>query len=221
MPPRPPIQAPIPESDPAAEPRVCIRLNEEWVSWVVGAVEPLLVESLYQGTEAEKDEQRRRVGDLIAILSGLDTGSCSNVELGDVIWTARGSLTDKRLPCDGRILEPADYPELFAVIDSVYITPAGKIQLPNIRNRTLVGAGDLYTVGETGGSTNILVNLGRALGGALYTAYKTARFAIGGERTAPALVGTYGRLPDVAGQDTTLEHMPPFVAGTFCMVVKP
>lgn len=60
------------------------------------------------------------------------------------------------LPCDGSSYLRVDYPELYAVLDSVFIVDADNFVVPDLRGRTVVSAGSgtgltTRNVGDTGG----------------------------------------------------------------------
>lgn len=46
------------------------------------------------------------------------------------------------LPCDGAIYLREDYPELYEVIASVFIVDSDSFTVPDLRGRTVIGAGD-------------------------------------------------------------------------------
>jgi microcystin-dependent protein len=55
------------------------------------------------------------------------------------------------LPCDGSNYSEGDYPELFAVIGTLYGGGSGNFNVPNIENKTPIGSGDLYSIASVGG----------------------------------------------------------------------
>lgn len=46
------------------------------------------------------------------------------------------------LPCDGSTYLRDDYPELYAALDSIFILDATSFVVPDLRGRTVIGAGD-------------------------------------------------------------------------------
>jgi len=59
------------------------------------------------------------------------------------------------LSMDGSILARVTYPELYAVIDPIWHIDADTFQLPDLRNRVIVGAGDDYSPSDSGGSDTV------------------------------------------------------------------
>jgi len=61
---------------------------------------------------------------------------------------------DGYLLCDGSNYSEEDYPELFAVIGTIYGGGSGNFNVPNIVNGVVVGSGDLYEIASIGGETS-------------------------------------------------------------------
>ena len=61
------------------------------------------------------------------------------------------------LKCDGRAISRTDYSALFNVIGTTYGTGDGSttFNLPDLRDRFPVGAGDTYDAGDTGGEAEV------------------------------------------------------------------
>jgi len=55
------------------------------------------------------------------------------------------------LPCDGSTYLRADFPELFAVLDTPFIVDADHFTVPDLRGKTIIGAGGVYNNADTGG----------------------------------------------------------------------
>lgn len=89
----------------------------------------------------------------------LSQGMCRMI--GEVILYA-GSATPNPnwLPCDGAEVAQADYPDLYAVIGSIYgAAAAGNFKLPDMRGRSAAGVGQGsglsdVTIGEAYGEEN-------------------------------------------------------------------
>jgi len=61
--------------------------------------------------------------------------------IGAVVSFATASVPDGALECDGSSYAKADYPELYSVLDSVYIVDADNFVVPDLRGRVAVGNG--------------------------------------------------------------------------------
>lgn len=55
------------------------------------------------------------------------------------------------LPCDGSTYLRVDFPELFAVLDTPFIVDADSFIVPDLRGRTIIGAGGVYNNADMGG----------------------------------------------------------------------
>jgi len=55
------------------------------------------------------------------------------------------------LPCDGSEYLRVDFPELFAVLDTPFIVDADHFIVPDLRGKTIIGAGGVYNNADTGG----------------------------------------------------------------------
>lgn len=62
------------------------------------------------------------------------------------------------LACDGSVVLRVNYPKLYEVIDPVFIIDADSFYIPDLRDRTIFGAGSAYTVANTGGSPEITLD---------------------------------------------------------------
>lgn len=68
--------------------------------------------------------------------------------IGWIFPVATATYPDNMLPCDGTTYNRVDYPNLYAVLDNAFILDADTFKTPDLENRTIVGSGDLYTVGQ-------------------------------------------------------------------------
>jgi microcystin-dependent protein len=77
--------------------------------------------------------------------------------VGEIVPLAGAVIPPRCLPADGRPLRRADYPALFAAIGTAYGEPsAAEFNLPDLRGRTLIGAGtgtrlSTRSLGQRGG----------------------------------------------------------------------
>lgn len=61
--------------------------------------------------------------------------------VGVVFASARSSLPDGSLACDGATYLKSDYPELYDVLGAAYIVDASHFKTPDLRGRVVVGSG--------------------------------------------------------------------------------
>lgn len=75
--------------------------------------------------------------------------------LGQVVYTIAATLPDHLLPCDGSQYNRVDYPALYAVLHSQFIIDADTFVTPDLIDRVVVGAGNLYAVNSVGGAATV------------------------------------------------------------------
>ena len=76
---------------------------------------------------------------------------------GIVIWSgAVGSPPDGFILCDGTAISRTDFATLFSIISTTFGSGNGSttFNIPNLRDRFIVGAGSGYSLNATGGSAN-------------------------------------------------------------------
>ena len=79
--------------------------------------------------------------------------------IGTIVAYATASAPTGCLPCDGESYLIADYPALAAALDAAFIVSGTHFKTPDLRGRTLIGAGTgigltTRAVGATGGAEN-------------------------------------------------------------------
>jgi len=70
---------------------------------------------------------------------------------GTVQAYAGAALPDGWLECDGAAYEQSDYPELYAALGDTWGAAGTTFNVPDLRNRTIIGVSAGYTLAETGG----------------------------------------------------------------------
>lgn len=86
-----------------------------------------------------------------------------NPMIGFIAAFATATLPAGVLACDGSIYDRVDYPNLYAALDTVFILDADSFRVPDLRGRTVIGAGagaglTTRAAGDTGGEeTHILL----------------------------------------------------------------
>jgi len=88
---------------------------------------------------------------LEALMADLFLEVNTNAMIGSIVAFASSTVPENMLPCDGATYDRVDYPELYAVLDSVYILDADTFIVPDMMDRVIVGVGNNYAVGDTGG----------------------------------------------------------------------
>jgi microcystin-dependent protein len=72
--------------------------------------------------------------------------------VGVIFDFAGGVVPAYALACDGATYNRVDYPLLYATLDSSFIVDANTFNVPDFRDRTIVGAGSNHAVGDIGGA---------------------------------------------------------------------
>lgn len=122
------------------------------------------------------------------------------------------------LACDGSEYLRVDYPELFSVLDSVFIVDSDHFTVPDLRGRTVIGAGDgsglsSRSAGDIGGEeTHQLTE--SELASHVHTIPLTATtLAVEpGEVTVQTPVPFFTQNTGSTGGDSAHENMQPFLA---------
>lgn len=124
--------------------------------WIVEAIQGLLYP--YTQPETWIEIGSATPDDAAAYFSFLySTFGVDMATTGVIVPFAGGILPDGWLVCDGSSLLRADYPNLFAVIGTVWGAVDGThFNIPDLRGRTLVGqgtagSGTTFPLGDTGG----------------------------------------------------------------------
>lgn len=63
------------------------------------------------------------------------------------------------LLCDGASYATADYPELFAAIGYSFGGSGANFNMPELLNRVVVGGGDIWSIGDTGGEQDVFLDV--------------------------------------------------------------
>jgi len=66
---------------------------------------------------------------------------------------------DGYLLCDGASYAAVDYPELFAVVGYSFGGSGADFNVPSLYNRVVIGGGDIYATGDTGGEAEVFLDI--------------------------------------------------------------
>lgn len=158
----------------------------------------------------------------------LNGGSGSPV--GTVVTYAGASAPDGWLACNGAAVSRTTYAALYAVLGTTYGVGDGSttFNVPNLVDRTVVGAGGTYTRGQTGGAATVALTTAQlpahdhgSAGAHIHTvpSYTVGVRATGTLNTQTAAVGGTTDTSSAGahthasvGSGTAHENMPPFQA---------
>lgn len=82
------------------------------------------------------------------------------VYIGQIIQMAGESDSPDILPCDGRSLLISQYPELYDCLGVTWGSAgSGTFRIPDLRAKTVVGAGNGRAIGESGGAETVVLSI--------------------------------------------------------------
>lgn len=132
--------------------------NVDWFKAnIVGAINQLTLE----GNWSEDGD----VGISFAIeeamktLEGIIFMAFNPIPVGEIRTMPTFVVPDGFLACDGASYAEDDYPELFAVIGGNFGSSPGHFNVPNLLNLTVIGSGDIYAAGDTGGESTVTLDV--------------------------------------------------------------
>ena len=189
--------------------RVLIPADTEWLAIVSGALLELqYAYNFEQFGTATPDETAAR----FAVMLGDFLNQGNNYMIGTIFAYANNTLPDYALLCDGSIHDKDDYPLLYDAISPDFHISASQFVLPDLRNRFIVGSGDDYAVGDSGGADSVTLDETQipAHTHSEITAVTTA-ITIGAGAPAPSAIPGVG-FTGTAGGGLPHENRPPFYA---------
>jgi microcystin-dependent protein len=146
---------------------------------------------------------------------------------GDIKVNASTSIPADWLPCDGAAVSRTTYADLFATIGVTWGPGDGAttFNVPDFRDRFLVGAGTTYAVGDTGGADSVTLTVGQLPAhshgvtdpGHTHTAAEEAATVTAGAAAGGAAAGntgsaTTGITIDDTGDGDPVSILPPYAA---------
>lgn len=132
--------------------------NQEFIAVVLGALQTLTIADYWTKFGTLTPEEAAMA--MVDMFDGISfsEGTCRMV--GEIVIYSGISVPDVRwITCDGRSLLRASYPDLFTVIGTQYgFADGSHFNIPNLQDRVAVGAGNIYTEGDSGGeATHTLI----------------------------------------------------------------
>lgn len=121
--------------------RICRRIlipdDPAWIAPITGALLPLTYGYSWEQSGSVTADDAIEV--YAAVLNSF-IDSSDVCMIGTVFAYITSDPPSGALPCDGSVYAVADYPELAAVLDPVYIA-GSSFSTPDLRGRTIIGAG--------------------------------------------------------------------------------
>lgn len=79
--------------------------------------------------------------------------------LGTIFPYVTALPPDGSLACDGATHLRVDYPDLYSMLDAVFIIDADSFFVPDLRDRVVVGAGATYVTNDAAGVNNVALSV--------------------------------------------------------------
>jgi hypothetical protein len=137
-------------------------------------------------------------------------GACM---IGSIHAFATTNLPSNVLLCDGSQYARNSYPELYSVLDSVFILDADNFVVPNLSDKFIAGTGT-NNIGYASGSNSITLSVGNLPSHSHSDSYPTVGIVLNGE-LVPASVYVPPALPTSTGNTGSgnpFDNRPAFVA---------
>lgn len=94
------------------------------------------------------------------IAQGIRTTLDKAIPVGTIALFGAERDPEGWLRCDGRLLDRNAYAKLFAVIGTTHgFTNSSNFRLPDIRERSVVGSGTKYSIGDKGGNATVTLSI--------------------------------------------------------------
>lgn len=94
------------------------------------------------------------------IAQGIRTALEKAIPVGTIAMYGAERDPEGWMRCDGRLLDRNSYAKLFAAIGAAYgSTSSTNFRLPDIRERSVVGTGTKYNVGDKGGAATVTLSI--------------------------------------------------------------
>jgi len=149
-----------------------------------------------------------------------------NPMIGMVMAYVTESPPANVLPCDGSTYLRDDYPELYTVIDPIYIVDSTHFSVPDLRGRTVIGAGagaglSNRNVGDTGGEEEHTLDTNEIPSHAHSVQRTTTTLAV--EPGEIAVLSPVPIIPDYTGNEgggMPHNNMPPYYSLNYGIVAS-
>ena len=94
------------------------------------------------------------------IVQGIRTALDKAIPVGTIAMFGADRDPEGWLRCDGRLLDRNAYAKLFSVIGTTHgFTNSSNFRLPDIRERSVVGSGTKYSIGDKGGNATVTLSI--------------------------------------------------------------
>jgi microcystin-dependent protein len=218
--------------------RLKIPADSDWLALVNGALTTLIQDWNWEqfGTSTI-DETIQTFYQMMTDYTD-STGYCM---IGSIFPYMTADPPAGTLICDGAAHARIDYPDLYAALDAAFIVDANYFITPDLRDRTVIGAGDAggsstpRTVGEIGGEETHILTTGELASHTHTDAGHSHSYSPPGTTVPvvapgeapviainlfPGITGTGFAAIQNTGADLPHNNMQPFTALNYCVVAK-
>lgn len=149
-----------------------------------------------------------------------------NPMIGVIIPYVTAEPMPNVLPCDGATYSRVDYPNLYDVIDSFFIIDADNFKVPDLRGRTVIGAGEgsgltSRSMGDTGGEEAHQLSEAELAAHSHTIPLTTTTLAVEpGEVVVLSPVPVFTANTGSTGADMAHENMSPFYALSYGIIAS-
>jgi microcystin-dependent protein len=134
-------------------PTVCVQINKQWVSHVMGRVQALTQDWYWSGDDNVIYDAKQE-GEKLMLALALGSEACM-VRIGSIVLWPSEEVPEGYLLCDGSFISIAEYPELVAVIGTTYGEGVDTVALPNLTGRFPLGVSGSHALASTGGAETV------------------------------------------------------------------
>lgn len=94
------------------------------------------------------------------IAEGIRTAMDKAIPIGTIAMYGAEKDPEGWLRCDGRLLDRTAYAKLYAVIGTTHgFTSSSNFRIPDMRERSVVGSGTKYSIGDKGGNATVTLSV--------------------------------------------------------------
>lgn len=198
-------------------PSVCVKINKQWVSYVMGRLQALTQDWFWSGTDEEIYDATQQAE---ALMLALDIGNeACMTPIGSIVaWPVTHtpiSAPEGWVNCDGSILVNSDYSDLFALIGTTYGvgTPGYSFKVPDLRGRFPLGASGSHAIASTGGAETHFLTIAQlpAHAHAILVKDNTTNQSNARLSSAGSTGTNSSSVTDAEGAGQSHNNMPPFI----------